>query len=53
MHAEIENWQIAVSKQDMIQKSIEILKKPKSENQSIIPYRIEESAQKMLQLFST
>jgi glycosyltransferase involved in cell wall biosynthesis len=53
MHAEIENWHIAASKQDMIQKSIEILKKPKSENQSIIPYRIEESAQKMLQLFST
>jgi len=53
MHAEIENWHIAAGKQDMIQKSIEILKNPKSEYRSIIPYRMEESIQKMLRLFPT
>jgi hypothetical protein len=52
MHAEIENWHIAANNQDMTQKAVEILKNPKSEYRSIIPYRIEESVQQMLQLFS-
>jgi len=51
MHTEIENWHIAASKQEMIQKAVEILKEPGYEYKSIIPYRIEESVQKMLLLF--
>lgn len=52
MYKEIENWHIAAGKQEMIQKAIEILKNPGSGYKSIIPYRIEETVQKMTQLFS-
>ena len=52
MYKEIENWHIAASKLEMIQKATEILKNRGSEYKSIIPYRIEESVQKMTQLFS-
>ena len=52
MHTEIDNWHIVTNKEEMIKKAIEILKKPKTEHKSIIPYRIEHSVQKMSQLFS-
>jgi glycosyltransferase involved in cell wall biosynthesis len=53
MHTEIINWHIASGQQDMIQKSIEILKNPGILYKSIIAYRIEESVQRMLRLFRT
>ena len=51
MHADIENWHIVTSKEEMIQKATEILRSPDTEYKSIIPYTIEESVQKITQLF--
>jgi glycosyltransferase involved in cell wall biosynthesis len=52
MSADIANWHIAGSKEEMIKTAIEILQKPKDEHKSIIPYTIEQSVQNMSQLFS-
>ena len=52
MNNKIENWHIVASKEEMTQKATEILQNPKSEYKSIIPYSIEQSAQKMAELFS-
>jgi hypothetical protein len=48
----IENWHIVYGKEEMIQKATEILQNPKSESKSIIPYSIDQSVQKMGELFS-
>jgi len=52
MNKEIENWHIVYSREEMVQKSLDILQKPKPGFESIVPYIIEESVQKMAQLFS-
>lgn len=52
MNAGIDHWYIAKNKDQMIDKAIEILKKPQSEYRGIIPYDIEDTVKKMAQLFS-
>lgn len=52
MHTKIENWNIVATKEEMIQKTTEILTTSKTEYKSIIPYTIEQTVQKMAQLFS-
>jgi len=52
MNKMIENWHIVATKEEMIQKATEILVKSNTEYNSIIPYTIEQSVQKMGQLFS-
>ena len=52
MQAEIENWHIVANKEEMVQKATEILKNPDVEFKSVVPYTIEQSVQKMSQLFS-
>ncbi len=52
MHTKIENWHIVATKEEMIEKATEILTTSKTEYKSIIPYTIEQTVQKMAQLFS-
>ncbi|HLG39840.1 MAG TPA: glycosyltransferase family 4 protein, partial [Chitinophagaceae bacterium] len=52
MNESIENWHIVASKDEMIQKAVEILTKSKADYKSVIPYTIEQSVQKMSELFS-
>jgi len=52
MDTEIENWHIVPSKEEMIKKAIGIIKEPKTEYKSVIPYTINQSVQKMSQLYS-
>ncbi len=52
MQAEIENWHIVTNKEEMVQKAVKILKDPTIEFKSVVPYTIEQSVQKMSQLFS-
>ncbi|TMI90308.1 MAG: glycosyltransferase [Bacteroidetes bacterium] len=52
MHTKIENWHIATTKEEMILKATEILATSKDEYKSIILYRIEQTVEKMAQLFS-
>jgi len=51
MYQNIQNWHI-VNKEGMIQKTLEILKKPAIEHQRITPYTIEDSVKKMMELFT-
>jgi len=53
MYADIQNWQIAGNKEDMIQKTLEILKNPAIEHIRVTPYTIESSVKKMMELFTT
>ncbi|HET9745826.1 MAG TPA: glycosyltransferase [Chitinophagaceae bacterium] len=52
MNNEIENWHIVKNKEEMIGKTLEILKTPSTEYKSVVPYTIEETAQKIAGLFS-
>ena len=52
MNADIQNWQIAGNKEDMIQKTLEILKNPCMEYIRVTPYLLENSVKKMMKLFS-
>ena len=52
MNGEIENWHIVTSKEEMRNKSIEILRDPEVENKKIIPFTIEQSIEKMADLLS-
>jgi glycosyltransferase involved in cell wall biosynthesis len=52
MHTAIQNWHIAANKEDMIQKTLEILRKPGSEFNRVTPYVLEDSVKKMMQLFT-
>jgi len=52
MYTEIENWHIVTNKEEMIRKAIDILRKPKTEYKSIVPYKIEETVEKFSELFS-
>lgn len=51
MHQDIQNWHIAGNKEDMIKKTLEILKNPVNEYDRITPYTIEDSVKKMMELF--
>lgn len=52
MQTEIPHWYVVANKEEMIQKAVEILKDPNAEFRSVVPYTIEQSVQKMSQLFS-
>ena len=52
MHREIANWHIVTNKEEMEQKTIEILENPKTEYKSIVPYEIEQTVGKFSELFS-
>ena len=52
MQHEIENWQVVRNKQEMIGETIKILQDQKKEYRSVTPYRIEETVQRMSELFS-
>ena len=52
MNAEIGHWHIANNKDEMIDKAIGILNKPRSDYKAVIPYDIEDTVKKMAQLFS-
>lgn len=50
MNSQIENWHIVINKEEMIEKTLELLKT--SEYKSIVPYTIEETVKKIAGLFS-
>jgi len=52
MNAEIQNWPIANDKEDMIHKTMEVLKNPNVEYIPSTPFLIENSVKKMMELFS-
>lgn len=52
MNREIENWHIVKNKEEMIGKTLEILKTPSIEYKSVIPYTIEETVQQIARLYS-
>ena len=52
METEIENWHIVKEKEEMMKKAIEILKNPKTEYKSIVPYNIGQTVEKFSELFS-
>jgi glycosyltransferase involved in cell wall biosynthesis len=52
MNKTIPNWHIVNSKQEMIQKAIDLLRDPKDEYKMIVPYTIEQTVQKISALFS-
>jgi len=51
MYSTIQNWHIAGNKEDMVQKTLDILKRPAIEHTRITPYVIEDSVKKMIGLF--
>jgi glycosyltransferase involved in cell wall biosynthesis len=53
MHAGIQNWHIAVNKEDMIQKNLEILNTPDAVYTRVTPFLLQDSVKKMMQLFSS
>jgi glycosyltransferase involved in cell wall biosynthesis len=53
MNANIQNWHIAGNKEEMIQKTVEILKNPATEYNRVTPYLLEDSVKKMMELFSS
>jgi glycosyltransferase involved in cell wall biosynthesis len=52
MNKAIENWHIVKNKEEMVGKTLEILKTPSMEYKSVIPYTIEETVRKIAGLFS-
>lgn len=52
MRKEIKNWHVVTNKEEMLQKTIEILQNPGTEYESVIPYTIENTVQKISELFS-
>ena len=52
MQKEIRNWHIVNDKDEMIARALVILKNPKSEYESIVPYTIEDTVRKMVEAFS-
>ena len=52
MRARIENWHTVANKDEMTQKTIEILSQPGLNFKKVIPYKIEESVATMAKLFS-
>ncbi|HYM94231.1 MAG TPA: glycosyltransferase family 4 protein [Chitinophagaceae bacterium] len=52
MKQEIKNWHIVQSEKEMIQRSIQILQSSPCENESILPYSIDDSVKKIMNLFS-
>ncbi len=53
MYSIIQNWHIARSKEEMIQKTLKLLKTPVTEFARVTPYEIEASVKKMMQLFAS
>ena len=53
VYSDIQNWHIARSKEEMIQKALDILKGPVTEFSRVTPYVIEDSVKKMMKLFSS
>lgn len=53
MYSDIQHWHIARSKEEMIQKTLEILKGPPTEYIRVTPYVIEDSVRKMMELFAS
>jgi glycosyltransferase involved in cell wall biosynthesis len=51
MYAEIPHWQIAVDKDDMLQKAIKVLNDPATDHRPVTPYRLDDSVRKMMLLF--
>lgn len=51
MRAEIAHWQHAIDKDDMIQKTLELLDNPATDYSPVIPYTMEDSVKKMMKLF--
>lgn len=52
MHAEIEKWHIAATKEEMVNIAMKILAKPAPDNKSVVPYPMERTVQQMAELFS-
>ena len=52
MKEEIKNWHIVKDKHEMIARALAILQHHKSGYESVIPYTIDDSVQKMVELFS-
>lgn len=52
MTTKIENWEIATNKEEMISKSIEMLSNANPTFKSVVPYRIEDTAEKFAKLLS-
>lgn len=52
MVADIENWDFAASKEEMVEKSIGILSNSKLTYKSVVPYSIEDTVEKFSRLFS-
>jgi glycosyltransferase involved in cell wall biosynthesis len=51
MNADIPHWQIAANKEDMVQKTLEILKNPATEYFPVTPFTMDDSVKKMMKLF--
>lgn len=49
MYAEIPHWQIAMNKNDMVQKTLNILKDPNAAYTPVSPYMIDDTTKKMIQ----
>jgi glycosyltransferase involved in cell wall biosynthesis len=52
MEEKIDNWHIVAGKEQMIEKSLEILRLPDSEHKRVIPYTIAGSVEMIARLFS-
>jgi len=53
MDHSIENWHIVKDKEEMKQKALEILQNPAIEFKAVVPYTTDESAKKIMQLFTS
>jgi len=51
MYSDIQNWQIAGNKEDMIQKTVTILNNPDTRYIRVTPFELKDSVEKMMQLF--
>jgi len=52
MEQEIENWQIAHNKEDMIQKALSILQDKHTDFKTVLPFSMADTADKMMSLFT-
>ena len=53
MYSDIQQWHTSCNKDEMVQKTLEILKYPVSEYKCVTPYLLENSVKKMMQLFTS
>lgn len=53
MKQEIENWQIAKNKEDMTEKALVLLQSPGTDYKVVVPFTMDDTARKIMELFST